>query len=120
MDLPRLRRDIERDIADYAGHAPSMPSDSLATQRPTDAQVAEWLGALVDPVWRKVLVRESACQMTGSEAAALRDCILLADDGRGHEIYVDPANQSFYLAYAGNPPATVAVRDNVVACFMAR
>jgi hypothetical protein len=120
MDLLRLRLAIEQAIADHAGHARSASSDSIATQKTADAQAKEWLDALVDPRWCKVLVRESACQITGSEASELRDCVLVADDRRGHEIYADPARQCFYLAYAGSPPATVAVRDNVVACFMAR
>ena len=49
----------------------------------------------------------------------IRQCVLVAADGEGFELYYDPADEEFVLAM-GDPPRTIGVRGDAVGCFMAR
>jgi hypothetical protein len=84
------------------------------------AQLAEMRQALVEPAWRTIAICETVQQMRGEAAPALRKCILVANDQKGYELYFDPLQNEFVLAYSGNPPTTFNVRGDAVGCFMAR
>lgn len=120
LDLPSLRFALEKEIAEYAHELGQSPGGLAQSHEWARKQLAELRGSLVDPVWRAVLIRDSACQITGEEPAELRPCVLCADDRRGHELYFDPVIRGYVLAYSGKPPATLMVRGSAVACFMAR
>jgi hypothetical protein len=120
MDLMALRHALEKEIAEHVCEAHSAAIGLPMSPEWVREQLADMRDALVDPHWREILVRNSACQITGNEEAELRECILLADDRRGHELYFDPVTRDYFLAFSGEPPATFAVRSDAVSCFMAR
>ncbi len=120
MDTKDLRRTIEQEIASYvyehhpAAQGTPMPQDWVARQ------LTEMRDALVDPVPRVVEIRDSVAQLRGEVPPDVRECVLVADDKEGNELYFDPVTNDFVLAYSGNPPSTFNVRGDAVGCFMAR
>lgn len=75
--------------------------------------------ALVEPRWATVQIRDTIEQINAA-MPLLRECVLVADDREGYELYYDPEEKEFFLAYSGNPPTTFNVRGDAVGCFMAR
>jgi CelD/BcsL family acetyltransferase involved in cellulose biosynthesis len=120
MNFTELRKQIEGEIASYVYE---VPKSALGQAMPTEwvaAQLAEFKAALVEPARRVVAISDSTEQMLGRVKPELRECILVADDREGYELYYDPSQRDFVLAYSGNPPVTFNVRGDAVGCFMAR
>lgn len=120
MNLTELRLRVEAEIASYVYVVPEgaigrpMPSEWVATQ------LAEFKSALVEPTWREIIIGDSVQQMLGKAETEIRECVLVADDREGYQLYYDPLQEDFVLAYAGNTPPTAFLRGDAVGCFMAR
>lgn len=120
MNLTELRLQIEAEIASYEYEIPEgaigrpMPGEWVATQ------LAEFKSALVEPIWREIVIGDSVQQMLGEAETELRECVLVADDRDGYQLYYDPLQENFVLAYSFNTPPTAFLRGDVVGCFMAR
>jgi hypothetical protein len=120
MNFTDLRRQIEAEIATYVY---AVPDGAVGAPMPAAwvvAQLKELQSALVDPVLRVIAVKDSIEQALGRAEPELRECVLVADDHEGYELYYDPAEDNFVLAYSGSPPTTFNVRGDAVGCFMAR
>ena len=85
-----------------------------------DAQLSLMRAALVQPIWRDIRIQDSHGHLVGAVECETQSCVLIADDGEGHELYFGPAQSNFVLAYSGNPPVTFNIRGDSVGCFMAR
>jgi hypothetical protein len=73
----------------------------------------------VEPRWVTVQIKDTPDQWD-ADPPILRSCVLIADDRNGYELYFDPEQNDFVLAYAGDLPSTFMVRGDSVGCFMAR
>jgi hypothetical protein len=120
MDISELRQSVESEIASYTYSVHKEALGQPMSKEWVSAQLKEMLGALVDPAWRTIAIRDSVEQARGEAEPELRQCVIVADDQEGYELYYDPLAQEFVLAYSGNPPTTFNVRGDAVGCFMAR
>lgn len=120
MDLAALRTAVEKEIENYVYETHPEAIGQSLTKEWVDAQLVEMRAALVQPIWCNVKVRDSYEQVMGTAKCEIRSCVLVADDREGYELYFDPAQGDFVLAYSGNPPVTFNVRGDAVGCFMAR
>lgn len=119
MDVASLRAFVEREIERYVY---SVPDGALGNPMPDEwvrGQLAEFQQALVEPKWVTIQLRDTPDQWH-ADPPVLRECVLIADDRNGYELYFDPDQNDFVLAYAGDPPTTFMVRGDAVGCFMAR
>ena len=119
MDIASLRTFVEREIDRYVY---TVPEGALGTPMPPEwvsAQLSEFRQALVEPRWETVQVKDTPDQWD-ADPPILRQCVLIADDKKGHHLYYDPEQNDFVLAYEGEPPTTFMVRGDAVGCFMAR
>jgi len=120
MELEELKREIEEEINSYVYE---VPDGALGRPMPDEwvkEQLTQFRKALVEPEWRNINIRDTVEQMRGEAEPVLRKCVLVADDREGYELYFDPEENNFVLAYSGNPPTTFNVRGDAVGCFMAR
>jgi hypothetical protein len=120
MDFSELRDLVEGEIDSYIYAVPCGALGLPMSDEWVCSQLAEMRAALVEPRWGTILVRDTAEQMSGEASAELRECILVADDRNGYQLYYDPADDDFVLARSGEPPVTFNVRGDAVGCFMAR
>lgn len=120
MDLVALRAAVENEIENYVYEVHPEAIGQPLPQEWIDAQLAEMRVALVQPVWRDIRIQASYEQARGTTGCETRPCVLVADDREGYELYFDPTQGNFVLAYSGNPPVTFNVRGDAVGCFMAR
>jgi len=93
--------------------------DALGTPKRdewVERQLAEMRAALVKPEWRLVQMQDTYLQMT-SNTPEFRRCALVAEEADGCELYYDPLEDEFALAYGA---VTIGVRGDAVGCFMAR
>ena len=120
MDTRNLRRTIEQEIDSYVYQQHPAAVGTPMPQEWVSQQLAAMRAALVEPVARLIEIRDSVAQMRGEDAPLVRECLLVADDRGGYELYFDPTSNDFVLAYSGNPPTTFNVRGDAVGCFMAR
>jgi hypothetical protein len=120
MDLIALRFAIENELENYVYEIHSDAIGQPLPQEWVDAQLAAMRSALVQPIWRDIRIQDSYEQVTGTAECEIRPCVLVAADGEGYELYFDPAQGNFVLAYSGNPPVTFNVRGDAVGCFMER
>ena len=120
MDPRDLRRTIEQEIDSYIYERHPQAVGTPMPREWVTRQLGEMRAALVDPVLRRIQIRDSVAQIRGEEPASVRECFLVADDKAGYELYFDPSSNDFVLAYSGDPPSTFNVRGDAVGCFMAR
>jgi hypothetical protein len=120
MNTGDLRRTIEQELDSYVYQRHPAAVGTPLPQEWVTKQLAEMRAALVDPVVRRIEIRDSVAQIRGDAPADVRECFLVADDKEGYELYFDPTSNDFVLAYSGNPPSTFNVRGDAVGCFMAR
>lgn len=120
MDLIALRAAVENELENYVYEIHPEAIGQPLPQEWVDAQLAAMRAALVQPIWREIRIQDSYEQMMGAAEGEIRPCVLVADDREGYELYFDPAEGNFVLAYSGNPPVTFNVRGDAVGCFMAR
>ena len=52
--------------------------------------------------------------------SGVRECVLVADDRDGYQLYYDPIAREFFLAMDRDPPESIGVDGDAVGCFMAR
>jgi hypothetical protein len=120
MNLTDLRSQVEAEIASYVYEVPDgavgrpMPSEWV------ESQLAEFRSALVAPVWREIVIADSVQQMLGKEKPEHRECVLVADDRQGYQVFYDPQHKDFVLTYSDKTPPTAFLRGDAVGCFMAR
>jgi hypothetical protein len=119
VNLGVLRQSLEQEIASYVYIVSSGAVGQPMPGSWVEAQLAELSASLVEPVWRAVAIRDTFEQTTQAQSE-LRQCVLVADDRNGHELYYDPVASEYVLAYSGSPPTTFNVRGDAVGCFMAR
>jgi hypothetical protein len=120
MDLAALRATVENEIENYVYDIHPEAIGQPLSQEWVSAQLAEMRAALVEPTWREIRVQDSYDQVIGKAEGEIRRCVLVADDREGCELYFDPAQEDFVLAFSGDPPVTFNVRGDAVGCFMAR
>lgn len=120
MDLIALRASVENEIENFVYEVRPEAIGQRLPQEWVDAQLATMRDALVQPIWRDIRIQDSYEQVIGKAECEIRPCVLVADDREGCELYFDPAQENFVLAYSGNPPVTFNVRGDAVGCFMAR
>ena len=120
MDFDQLRDSVESEIDSYIYAVPCGALGQPMSDEWICSQLAEMRAALVQPRWGTILVRDTAEQMSGAVAPELRQCVLVADDRNGYQLYYDPPAEEFVLARSGEPPVTFNVRGDAVGCFMAR
>jgi len=119
MNLTALRQSVEQDIAAYVYVVPAGAVGRPMPQTWVASQLVEMKASLVQPIWRAVAIRDTF-EQTKQVATELRQCILVADDRKGNELYYDPVVSGYVLAHTGDPPTTFNVRGDAVGCFMAR
>lgn len=120
MDLIALRAAVENELENYVYEIHPEAMGQPLPQEWVDAQLAAMRAALVQPIWRDIRIQDSYEQVMGTAECEIRPCVLVADDREGYELYFDPAQGNFVLAYSGNPPVTFNVRGDAVGCFMSR
>jgi hypothetical protein len=120
MDLGALRELVECEIDSYIYAVPAGALGLPMSDEWVCSQLAEMRAALVEPRWTTILIRDTVEQMRGEADAELRQCVLVADDRSGYQLYYDPVPEDFVLAYSGEPPITFNVRGDAVGCFMSR
>ena len=120
MDLSAIREEVEREIASYVYAVPAGAVGRPASDAWVEAQLAEMSASLVQPIWRFIAIRDTFQQLTAQSEPEVRQCVLVADDRKGNELYYDPVENGYVLAHSGEPPATFNVRGDAVGCFMAR
>ena len=119
MDIASLRTFVEREIDKYVYIVPEgavgrpMPAEWIS------GQLAEFRQALVEPRWETIQLKDTRDQCD-ADPPILRECVLIADDRKGFNLYYDPEQNDFVLAFSGNQPTTFNVRGDAVGCFMAR
>ena len=119
MNLQALRATVEHEMANYAYTVPEGAVGQPMSLEWVSSQLAEMRAALVEPTWKAVAIRDTIEQMNQVQPE-LRQCVLIADDRKGHELYFDPQQAEYVLAYSGDLPTTFNVRGDAVGCFMAR
>ena len=119
MNIASLRAFVEREIDQYVYAVPDGAVGRPMSADWISAQLAELRRALVEPRWETVQLKDTRDQW-GADPPILRKCVLIADDGKGHQLYYDPDQNDFVLAFAGSQPTTFNVRGDAVGCFMAR
>jgi hypothetical protein len=119
MDIASLREFMEREIDRYVYHVPDGSVGQPMPDQWVQDQLAEFRLSLVTPRWVTIRIRDTPEQMM-DVTPVHRDCVLIADDRKGYQLYFDPEQRDFVLACTGSPPETVNVRGDAVGCFMAR
>jgi hypothetical protein len=120
MDLVALRKSVEAEIDSYVYE---LPDGSVGTPLPNDwieAQLCEMRNALVEPAWETIGIGDSVDQIIGKEPINQRQCVLIADDKKGYQLYFDPKEKNFVLAYSTDGLPTSFLRGDAVGCFIAR
>lgn len=118
FDLEELQRLVLGEIESYRYEIPEGALGRPHSDEWVARQLGEMRAALVKPHWRVVEMRDTSESMT-RETPELRRCVLVADDGNVYQLYYDPVEEDFVLAF-GDPPETFGVRGDAVGCFMAR
>ena len=119
MDIASLRTFVEREIDEYVYGAPESAIGKPMSQEWVQQQLTELRQALVTPQWVAIQLKDTLHQME-SASPILRDCVLVANDRNGIQLYYDPDQNDFVLAHSGDPPETFNVRGDAVGSFMAR
>lgn len=120
MDLQALRAEVENEIASYTYAVPEGAVGRPMSPEWVSSQLAEMQSALVEPIWKAVAIRDTVEQMKSQDQPEMRQCVLVANDRKGYELFFDPQQAEYVLAYSGDPPTTFNVRGDAVGCFMAR
>ncbi len=120
MDLQALQTKVEQEIAGYSYVASAGAVGQPMSAAWVSSQLEEMRNALVKPEWKAVAIRDTVEQIKSEVQPEMRQCVLVANDRNGYELYFDPQHGEFVLAYSGNPPTTFNVRGDAVGCFMAR
>jgi len=87
----------------------------LADER-VNRLLADMRAALVEPKWETVVIRDTP-EGPPLEPHEQRQCILVADDRNGYELFYDPSEKEFFLADGGG---SIGVWGDAVGCFMAQ
>lgn len=119
MNLAALRSLVEREIDTYVYEVPGECIGTPCSSEWVATQLTQMRASLVEPRWVTVQFKDSLEQINAA-APSLHECVLIADDHEGYELYYDPEAKEFVLAYSSNPPVTFNVRGDAVGCFMAR
>ena|SRR5689334_18859699 len=119
LHIASLRAFVEKEIDKYVYSVPEGTVGQPMSAEWVGAQLAELRECLVEPKWQAVQLKDTPAQMNAS-TPVLRDCVLIADDKKGLQLYYDPDENDFFLAFAGNPPTTFMIRGDAVGCFMSR
>jgi hypothetical protein len=120
MNPSELREKIEQEIDSYNHEVSPDAIGSPMSKEWVTKQLVEFKAALVQPTRRLVQISDTVQQMRLEVKSEMRECIQVADDREGYELYYDPIQDDFFLAHSGNPPATFNVRGDAVGCFLSR
>ena len=116
--LQRLRRALDRQIADYVYEVPES-----AIGNPLPAQmVAKYLDSmrqcLVEPHWEEVNICTPEESVRGTRVK--RKCVTMAEEN-SYVLIFDPLGEEYHLAWRGpDGLGTWGIRGNGVECFIAR
>jgi hypothetical protein len=116
--VQRLRRELERQIADYVYEVPE-----FAIGSPLPAEViAKYLGSmrqcLVTPHWEEVNICTPEESVLG--AGVKRRCVTMAEED-SYALIFDPLCGEYHLAWRGaDGLGTWGIRGDGVECFIAR
>lgn len=119
MDIASLRTFVEREIERFKYVYPENAIGDPLPDASIEEDLVEFKAALVEPKWVKIHICDTSEQWE-ADPPIIRDCVLIADDLKGYQIYFDPEENNFVLASPGDPPETFCVRGDAVGCFMAR
>lgn len=116
--LQRLRRDLDRQIADYVYEA---PESAIGTPLPAEV-VAKYLDSmrkcLVAPHWEKVNICTPEESVRG--VGVKRMCATMAEEN-SYVLIFDPLCKQYHLVWRGpDGLGTWGVRGDGVECFIAR
>ena len=118
LNLEELQRFVLDELESYRYEVPEGALGRPHSDAWVERQLAEMRAALVTPEWRVVRQNDTPEEPPGMPE--LRRCVLVADDRDAYQLYYDPLEEDFVLAFSGNPPDTFGVRGDAVGCFMAR
>lgn len=114
----RLRRDVERQIAEYVYEVPAGAVGTPLAAEEIRADLETMRLCLVEPRWEEVNIcnPEEARIGVGSR----RMCVTMAED-EGYVLVFDPAENEYHLAWRSDHGlGTWGVRGDAVGCFIAR
>jgi hypothetical protein len=114
IDLRELQRSVLDELESYQYDVPDAALGRPRSDEWVGRQLAEIRRALVKPEWRVVDMSKTA------HPSGVRQCVLVADDRNGNQLYYDPVEREFFLASDGDPPEAFGVSGDAVGCFMAR
>ncbi|MCB1935282.1 MAG: hypothetical protein KDF59_05010 [Nitrosomonas sp.] len=120
MNLIELRHQIEAEIASYVYKVPEGAVGNPMTSEWVAEQLAEFKSALVAPILRKIRIADSVSKKLGEKGSEYHECVLVADDRNGYQLYYDPQHKDCLLAFSDQTPPTAFLRGDAVGCFMAR
>lgn len=118
--LSSLRQRVEKEIETYVYECPDEAIGNPWTDEAVQKGLAQFRASLVQPYRADVEIRDTFEQV-GTAVAPRRECVVVADDGKGMLLLFDPVEKSFVLAQrCGAGLTTFGVRGDSVGCFLAR
>jgi hypothetical protein len=120
MDLVALRKAVESEIDSYVYEVPEGSVGTPLSNDWVEAKLRTMRASLVEPSWASIGIGDSVEQITGKAPIEQQLCVLIADDKAGYQLYYDPKENNFVLAYAGDGAPTSFLRGDAVGCFIAR
>jgi hypothetical protein len=120
VNLSQFSAELLRKINNYVYEVPEEAIGSPMSPKAVADALAEMRAALIAPYWTTVEIRDTFDQM-GAIDSLRRDCVAVADDGKGIMLLYDPDEKSFVLAQNGTHGLqTFGVRGDAVGCFLSR
>jgi hypothetical protein len=118
--LTKLRIAVEAEIDQYVYDVPEGTAGLPWSVDKVRIELAEMRGALVDPYWTEVEIRDTFSQVKEEQGKLLR-CAVVAEDRRGYLLLWEPVRRDFFLAQAREGvPCTFGIRGDAVGCFLSR
>jgi hypothetical protein len=112
----RLRRDVERQIADYVYEVPAGAVGTPLAAEEIRTYLETMRLCLVEPRWEEVNI----CEEARTGAGVRRICVTMAED-EGYVLVFDPAENEYHLAWRSDRGlGTWGIRGDAVDCFIAR
>jgi hypothetical protein len=114
----RLRRDLDRQIADYEYE---VPEGAIGLPLPTET-ISNYLHSmrhcLVEPHWEEANICTAVGSLTGT--GVKRMCVTMAEEG-GYVLIFDPIAEQYHLAWrSADSLGTWGISGAGVDCFIAR
>lgn len=116
--LERLRRELDRQIADYVYEAPVGALGNPLPAGTISNYLASMRRCLVEPHWEEANICTSEGSATGT--GVRRMCVTMAEEN-GYALIFDPLGKEYHLAWrSADGLGTWGIRGTGVDCFIAR